>query len=131
VGGLRYCAVADGFSLRMGRGRAHELLYYMYRLRDNLTIKADVSDSQLRFDKECSFRVYLYNTLSQPFWNAKLEVLSDQFEATVVRRGIYRAGAARFARHLPRLSTDVHSRTRRWPTGSSMSGAPRHSTATT
>jgi hypothetical protein len=58
--------------------------FIMYRLRDNLTIKADVSDSQLRFDKECSFRVYLYNTLSHPFWNAKIEVLSDQFEATVV-----------------------------------------------
>ncbi len=56
----------------------------MYKLRDNLTIKADVSDSQLRFDKECSFRVYLYNTMSHPFWNVKLEVLSDQFEATVV-----------------------------------------------
>ncbi len=58
--------------------------YIMYRLRDNLTIKADVSDSQLRFDKECSFRVYLYNTLSHPFWNAKLEVLGDQFDAAVV-----------------------------------------------
>ena len=57
--------------------------FIMYRLRDNLTIKADVSDSQLRFDKECSFRVYLYNTMSHPFWNAKLDVLSDQFEATV------------------------------------------------
>jgi hypothetical protein len=56
----------------------------MYKLRDNLTIKADVSDSQLRFDKQCSFRVYLYNTMSHPFWNAKLEVLSDQFEAAVV-----------------------------------------------
>ena len=58
--------------------------FIMYRLRDNLTVKADVSDSQLRFDKECSFRVYLHNTLSQPFWNVKLEVLSDQFDATVV-----------------------------------------------
>ena len=58
--------------------------YIMYRLRDNLTVKADVSDRQLRFDKECSFRVYLYNTLSQPYWNVKLEVLSDQFEAAVV-----------------------------------------------
>jgi hypothetical protein len=58
--------------------------YIMYRLRDNLTVKADVSDSQLRFDKECSFRVYLYNTLLHPFWNVKIEVVSDQFDATVV-----------------------------------------------
>ena len=58
--------------------------FIMYRLRDNLTVKADVSDSQLRFDKECSFRVYLYNTLAQPYWNVKIEVVSDQFDATVV-----------------------------------------------
>jgi hypothetical protein len=58
--------------------------YIMYRLRDNLVIKVDVADSQLRFDKECSFRVYLHNTMAHPFWNVKLEVCTDQFETTVV-----------------------------------------------
>jgi hypothetical protein len=56
----------------------------MYRLRDNLTIKVDVADGQLHIDTEGSFRVYLHNTLSQPFWNVKLEVLTAQFDVTVV-----------------------------------------------
>jgi hypothetical protein len=58
--------------------------YIMYKLEDNLVIKADVSDSQLRFDRECSFRVYLHNSMSHPFWNVKLEVLSEQFDVAVV-----------------------------------------------
>ncbi len=58
--------------------------FIMYKLRDNLTLKADVSDRQLRFDKECSFRVYLYNTMSHPYWNVKVDVMSDQFQAAVV-----------------------------------------------
>ena len=55
----------------------------MYKLRDNLTIKADVSDGQLRVDQQCSFRVYLHNTMSHPFWNAHIDVLSDQFDVTI------------------------------------------------
>jgi len=58
--------------------------YIMHRLRDNLTIKADVPNGRLRVDQENSFRVYLHNTMSHPFWNARLEVLSDQFEAAIV-----------------------------------------------
>ena len=50
---------------------------------DNLTVKADVADGQLRIAKEASFRMYLYNTLTWPFYDAKLDVLSDQFEAKV------------------------------------------------
>lgn len=50
---------------------------------DNLTVKADVADGQLRIDKEGSFRIYLYNTLTWPFYDAKLDVLSDQFDAKV------------------------------------------------
>ena len=50
---------------------------------DNLTIKADVSENQLRIDRESSFRVYLHNTMNHPFWSAKLEVISDQFDATI------------------------------------------------
>ena len=52
-------------------------------LRDNLTVKADVPDGKLRIDKEGSFRVYLCNTMSQPFCDAQLRVLSDQFDAEV------------------------------------------------
>ena len=80
---LRSGAVVDGFGRRLGRRRVHELLYHVPAARQS-DRQGDVSDSQLRFDKECSFRVYLYNTLSHPYWNVKLEVLSDQFEAAVV-----------------------------------------------
>lgn len=52
-------------------------------IADNLTIKADVADGQLRIDKEGSFRVYLYNTMNWPYWDTKLDVLSDQFDAKV------------------------------------------------
>ena len=51
--------------------------------QENVTIKTDIANGQLRIDKEASFRVYLKTTMNIPFYDAKLDVLSDQFDATV------------------------------------------------
>lgn len=64
-----------------GTGRTH--CHFSPYFADNLTVKADVADGQLRIAQEGSFRVYLYNALTWPFYDAKLDVLSDQFDAKV------------------------------------------------
>lgn len=51
--------------------------------QDNLAVKVDVRDGQLRIGKEASFRVYLLNTMDRGIANINLEVKTDQFEAAV------------------------------------------------
>lgn len=51
--------------------------------QDNLAVKVDVRDGQLRIGKEASFRVYLLNTMDRVIVNINLEIKTDQFEATV------------------------------------------------
>jgi hypothetical protein len=51
--------------------------------KDNLAVKVDIRDGQLRIGKEASFRVYLLNTMDRGIVTIKLDVESPQFEATV------------------------------------------------
>ena len=68
-------------SVHAGTGSTH--CQFSPYFQDNVTLKTDISNGQLRIDKEASFRVYLKTTMNVPFYDAKLDVLSDQFDATV------------------------------------------------
>ncbi|HOX05434.1 MAG TPA: hypothetical protein PK280_03450 [Planctomycetota bacterium] len=51
--------------------------------KDNLAVKVDVRDGQLRIGQEASFRVYLLNTMDRDIAAISLSVTSPQFTAEV------------------------------------------------
>jgi len=50
---------------------------------DNITLRADISESDLKTKGEVSFPVYVINTMNAPLPGVSLDVLSDQFEVKV------------------------------------------------
>jgi len=50
---------------------------------DNLAVKVDIRDGQLRIDEEATFRVYLLNTMDRNIADIDLQIISDEFDATV------------------------------------------------
>ncbi len=63
--------------------RAHLCNDVFAQARDNLAVKVDIRDGQLRINKEASFRVYLLNTMDRIILNIQLEVVSPNFDAVV------------------------------------------------
>lgn len=51
--------------------------------RDNLAVKVDIRDGQLRINQEASFRVYLLNTMDRDIVDIRLEVISPEFDGRV------------------------------------------------
>jgi len=51
--------------------------------KDNLAVKVDIRDGQLRIAQQASFRVYLLNTMDRDIVNINLEVKSDEFTGQV------------------------------------------------
>lgn len=51
--------------------------------RDNLVVKVDIRDGQLRIGSEASFNVYVLNTMDRDIVEIALEVESAEFEAEV------------------------------------------------
>lgn len=51
--------------------------------RDNLAVKVDIRDGQLRINQEASFRVYLLNTMDRDIVDIRLEIMSPEFNAVV------------------------------------------------
>ncbi|MDZ7816460.1 MAG: hypothetical protein U5N86_10825 [Planctomycetota bacterium] len=51
--------------------------------KDNLAVKVDVRDGQLRIADEASFKVYLLNTMDRDIVNINMSIKSDQFDAKV------------------------------------------------
>ncbi|MBN1257578.1 MAG: hypothetical protein JXA52_07720 [Planctomycetes bacterium] len=51
--------------------------------KDNLAVKVDIRDGQLRIGKEAEFRVYLLNTMDREIASIYLEVLTEHFIPTV------------------------------------------------
>lgn len=51
--------------------------------KDNLAVKVDIRDDQLRISKSGAFRVYLLNTMDRVIDNIELEVRSKEFDAKV------------------------------------------------
>jgi len=51
--------------------------------KDNLAVKVDIRDGQLRVGKEASFRVYLLNTMDRDIARIGLDVITKDFETSV------------------------------------------------
>ncbi|MFC1484927.1 hypothetical protein ACFL5N_00555 [bacterium] len=51
--------------------------------KDNLAVKVDIRDNQLRIGKEAEFRVYLLNTMDRDIDNIQLEIISNEFTSSV------------------------------------------------
>jgi hypothetical protein len=51
--------------------------------KDNLAVKVDIRDGQLRISKNAKFRVYLLNTMDRAIDEIRLEVVTKDFEAKV------------------------------------------------
>lgn len=65
------------------KATAHLCNDVFVQAKDNLAVKVDVRDGQLRIGREASFRVYLLNTMDRGIVSINLEVLSDQFDAEI------------------------------------------------
>jgi hypothetical protein len=63
--------------------RAHLCNDVFAQARDNLAVKVDIRDGQLRINKEASFRVYLLNTMDRAIADIRLEAVSKDFDAVV------------------------------------------------
>jgi len=63
--------------------RAHLCNDVFAQAKDNLAVKVDIRDGQLRIAKDATFRVYLLNTMDRPIANINLEVEGAGFTATV------------------------------------------------
>ena len=51
--------------------------------QDNLAVKVDIRDGQLRVGQDAAFRVYLLNTMDRAIASIGLEVVAPQFDSTV------------------------------------------------
>jgi len=75
IAGLAICLACSSTTL------AHLCNDVFIQARDNLAVKVDIRDGQLRIGKDASFRVYLLNTMDRNIDNIGLEVLSDHFRS--------------------------------------------------
>jgi len=78
----RILAVALAMGLSCGAW-AHLCNDVFVQAKDNLAVKVDIRDGQLRIGKEASFNVYLLNTMDRDIVDIRLEVQSPQFESRV------------------------------------------------
>ena len=67
----------------LGLLRAHLCNDVFEQARDNLAVKVDIRDGQLRIHQEASFRVYLLNTMDRGIADIRLEVISPDFDSIV------------------------------------------------
>lgn len=58
--------------------------------KDNLTVRIDVRDGQLRIGREATFKVYLLNTMNWWIEEISLAVISEHFSADVKPDGAWR-----------------------------------------
>jgi len=78
-------AVVAGLFLAAATGTtfAHLCNDVFAQARDNLVVKVDIRDGQLRIGKEATFHVYLLNTMDRAISDIRLEVVSEHFVARV------------------------------------------------
>lgn len=79
---LTLAMLCPGFLLP-GRAGAHLCDDVFRQARDNLAVKIDVRDGQLRIGREATFRVYVLNTMDRYIADLRLAVRSDEFDAEV------------------------------------------------
>ena len=63
--------------------------------KDNLAVKVDIRDGQLRIGKSAKFRVYLLNTMDRDIVVIALQVRGEQFDAKVTPTSIERLRTAK------------------------------------
>jgi len=63
--------------------RAHLCNDVFAQARDNLAVKVDIRDGQLRINQEASFRVHLLNTMDRDIVDIRLEIISPEFDGVV------------------------------------------------
>jgi len=80
---LTVSVVLSAMFLGASVAQAHLCNDVFAQAQDNLAVKVDIRDGQLRIGKSASFRVYLLNTMDRDIVDIRLEVLSDQFKTTV------------------------------------------------
>ena len=51
--------------------------------KDNLAVKVDIRDGQLRINKDAKFRVYLFNSMDRDISQIRLQVLTRDFQTKV------------------------------------------------
>jgi len=73
--GLCLCTATAAF--------AHLCNDVFQQAKDNLAVKVDIRDGQLRIGKEASFRVYVLNTMDRGIADLQLGVKGEQFDAQV------------------------------------------------
>jgi len=76
-------AVSIALVLFSGVAFAHLCNDVFAQARDNLVVKVDIRDGQLRIGSEAKFHVYLLNTMDRAIDDIHLDVLSDHFVARV------------------------------------------------
>ncbi len=80
---LKLTAALLVFSTACLVSRAHLCDNVFAQARDNLVVKVDIRDGQLRVGREGSFRVYVLNTMDRDIAEIALDVDSPEFEAVV------------------------------------------------
>lgn len=65
------------------QANAHLCNDVFLQAKDNLAVKVDIRDNQLRVNKTAEFRVYLLNTMDRDIANIQLAVDSPDFDAVV------------------------------------------------
>jgi hypothetical protein len=70
--------------------RAHLCNDVFVQAKDNLVVKVDVRDGQLRISDTGSFNVYLLNTMDRDIEKIMLEIVSNDFDAEVAPSGDWR-----------------------------------------
>ena len=86
--------------LPLANVQAHLCNDVFEQARDNLAVKVDIRDGQLRIHQEASFRVHLLNTMDRAIADIRLEVISPDFESTVTPSPEWRS--------FPQLQTTRH-----------------------
>lgn len=59
--------------------------------KDNLAVKVDIRDNQLRINDSAEFRVYLLNTMDRDIADIRLAIDTDQFDTTVTPASDWRS----------------------------------------
>jgi hypothetical protein len=79
----RICVLVALLLIFSPSSSAHLCNHVFRQAQDNLAVKVDIRDGQLRIDEEANFRVYLLNTMDRDIANINLAIQSQEFDAEV------------------------------------------------
>ncbi|MDX9702341.1 MAG: hypothetical protein RBU23_04750 [Candidatus Auribacterota bacterium] len=79
----RLFCVPFAFFLWVAPLNAHLCNDVFIQAKDNLAVKVDIRDNQLRINESAEFRVYLLNTMDRDIANIQLAIDTEDFDASV------------------------------------------------